>query len=193
VKGNFVLSLEGKLTGELDGSFSNLCNPYCELLRNGGSASSLFPGLSGKAEKFNPGQSVLKFSADKGNAITSRGNFRFLDLLESGAGISSLHLNPLPLKRTSSVDLGTPVSESYHYTFTVPEGYHLANPADIVINKANVGKLTLKIKQQGKMIEVTRDLEIGNAVLAKDRYKEFKDLTDIWFTSRYKQLVMVVD
>lgn len=193
VKGVFVLSPEGRLNGEINGSFSNRYNPYCELLRTGGSTSALIPGLSGKAENFKPGQSNLKFEVDKENAILTRGNFRFLDLMESGIGISSLHLNPLPSNRTAVLELGAPVSESYKYSFTVPEGYHLANPVYLVLNKANIGKLILSIKQQNRVIEVTRNLEISNSILTKEQYKNFKELTDKWFTIKYKKLVMIVD
>jgi hypothetical protein len=193
VKGAFVIGPEGKLSGDMNGSFSNRYNPYCELLRSGGSASSLFSGLSGKAENFRSGQSNMKFSVDKGNAILSRGNFRFLDLMESGNGISSLHLNPLPYRRNSSLDLGSNLSESYHYSFTIPGGYHLANPVDLVLNKANIGKLTLRIKQKDNVIEVVRDLEITNSIITKEQYKDFRELTGQWFTSKYKQLVMIAD
>ena len=193
VKGVFVLSPEGKLNGELNGSFSNRYNPYRELLRTGGLPSTLFSGLPGKVENFNSVQSNLKFIVDKGNAIETRGNFRFLDLMESGNGISSLHLNPLPSDRIALLELGAPASESYRYSFTIPEGYHLANPVDLVLNKTNVGRLTLRIKQQNRVIEVTRNLEISNSVLTKEQYKNFKELIDKWFTSKYKQLVMIVD
>jgi hypothetical protein len=193
VKGVFVVSQEGKLKGEMNGSFSNLCNPYYELLRTGGLTSKIFPGLSGKAENFKSGQSELIFNVDKENAILTRGNFRFLDLMESGSGISSLHLNPLPFNRTSALDLGAPFSESYHYTFNVPEGYQLANPVDLVLSKPNAGKLTLRIKQQHSVIEVVRDLEISNSIITKEQYKNFRELTEWWFTSKYKQLVMIAD
>jgi len=193
VKGAFVISPLGKLNGEMTGSFSNRSNPYNELLRTGGTAATPFTGLSGKAENFRAGQSNLKFSVDKGNAILSRGNFRFLDLMESGNGISSLHLNPLPYKRSSSMDLGSGFSESYHYSFTIPDGYRLANPVDLVIDKVNIGKLTLRIKQKDNVIEVVRDLEINNSIITKEQYKDFRELTGQWFTSKYKQLVMITD
>ena len=193
ITGIFVLTPEGKLNGEINGSFSNRCNPYAELVRTGGMTSALIPGLSGKAENFTSGQSNLKFKVDKENAILSRGNFRFLDLMESGSGISTLHLNPLPFKRTSMLDLGSPISESYHYSITVPGGYRLANPVDLVLNKPNVGKLTLRIKQQNNVIEVIRELEISNSIITREQYINFRELTGQWFTAKYKQLVMTAD
>jgi hypothetical protein len=193
ITGEFVLSPEGKLSGNISGLFSNRCNPYFEILRTGGSASTLFSSLVGEAKDFKSGQSNLKFMVDKGNAILNRGKFRYLDLMESETGISSLHLNPLPFKRTSMLDLGSPLSETYHYSFTIPEGYHLENPVGLVLNKPNVGKLTLSIKQQNNVVEVIRDLEISNSAITKEQYKNFRELIGQWFTAKYKQLVMSVN
>ncbi len=190
VMGALALGSDGKLSGELSGSFANYCNPYLEMVRNAGAAPRLMTGLPGKAEKFTPEQSNLKFIVEKADGAISRGNFKFVDLFESEAGISSFHLNPLPFKRSTTLNLGTPISESYHYTFTVPDGYKLANPFELMLVKQNIGKLTIRIQQHDQAVEVTRKLEISQPTISKEKYAEFKELMDKWFTSKYRQLVL---
>jgi hypothetical protein len=190
VKGALVLGSDGKLTGELSGSFANSCNPYFEIVRNSGVAPRLMAGLPGKAEKFTAGQAEVKFKVEKADGATTRGNFKFVDLFESEVGISSFHLNPLPFKRTTTLDLGSPLSESYNYTVNVPDGYKLANPIELVLVKPNAGKLTIRIQQQDKVIAVTRSLELSKAIVTKEKYAEFKELLDKWFTAKYRQLIL---
>jgi hypothetical protein len=147
-------------------------------------------GLPGKAEKFTAGQAEVKFKVEKADGATTRGNFKFVDLFESEVGISSFHLNPLPFKRTTTLDLGSPLSESYNYTVNVPDGYKLANPIELVLVKPNAGKLTIRIQQQDKVIAVTRSLELSKAIVTKEKYAEFKELLDKWFTAKYRQLIL---
>ncbi len=190
VKGALVLGSDGKLKGNLTGSFSNSCNPYNEIVRNAGNAPKLLSGLPGKAEKFTPEQSDLKFSVEKDVSGTARGNFIFLALFESANGISASHLNPLPFNRTTTLDLGSPVNESYYFAYTVPEGYKLANPIELNIAKQNMGRLSIRIQQHEKVIEVTRDLEISKQLISKEEYSEFKKLVDRWFIEKYRQLIL---
>ena len=190
VKGALVLGSDGKLKGDLTGSFSHSCNPYNEIVRKAGDASKLMTGLTGKAEKFTPEQSDLKFSVDKDDAAKTSGNFKFLAIFESENGFSTWHLNPLSSKRNTTMDLDSPISESYHFVYTVPEGYKLANPIELELVKQNLGKLSIRIQQHEKVIEVTRDLEISKPTISKEEYSEFKELIDKWFTAKYRQLIL---
>ena len=193
VMGALVLTADGVLKGEIQGTFSNRYNPFYEISRNAGETNKLISGLPGKAEKSTPAQSNLKFSIEKKDAFTTRGNIKFAELIESEAGISSLHLKPLPLNRTSTLDLGAPVSESYRYTYTVPEGYQLANPIDVTLAKPSLGKLTLRIQQHDNIIEVMREFEITKSIIPKEEYADFRELIDRWFTSKYRQLILKTD
>ena len=193
ITGTITLGLDDKLDFKLDGNFTGRFHPFFELLRNNGAISNLLQGFSGKAANVTASQSELKFSSDKGITVESRGKIKFLELPESDFGISSLHLNPLPFKRDSELDLGSPFTESYHYTVLLPEGYHLANPVAYDSPKNDLGNITIRIQQQNRTVEVTKVMEIRKPVLGKEQYVDFREMVAKWYTPKYKHLILVTD
>jgi len=190
VNGRVTLDKDGRFKGDLTGNFANRCNPYFDLERNSGQTTKLLTGLTGRAEQSSQALSLLKFNEDKENGAIARGNIRFLDIIESENGIASYHLNPLPSKRSTTLDLGFPLSESYHYFYTVPEGYKLANPVRIELKKQDIGKLSIMIEQQGQTIEIKRELELSKSSFSREEYLSFRELLAVWFTAKYRQLML---
>ena len=193
VTGRFTLALDDKITFELNGTFSNRFNSYYDLLRNGGVASNLLPGFSGRTVTATPTQSEIKFGSEKGMAVESRGKFKFVDLPECENGLSSLHLNPLPYQRVSGLDLGSALSETYHFSFLLPGGYHLANPIDFVSAKSDIGSLTLNIRQKDSLVEVTKTLSLNKQFVSKEEYGYFREMIDKWYTPKFKRLLLVTE
>jgi len=191
--GALTLGLDDKLKSDLYGTLTGRFHPFFELKRNNGAISNLLQGFSGKVANVTASQSEVKFSNDKGIPVESRGKTKFFELPESDFGISSFHLNPLPFIRDSELDLGSTFTESYHYTILVPEGYHLANPVAYDSPKNDFGNMTIKIQQQDKTVEVTKNIEIRKPVVGKEQYVDFREMVAKWYTPKYKHLILVTD
>ena len=191
VIGQFTLGSDGKLTADLNGIFANRFNPYFDLLRSEGSSTHLLKGYIGKSDNYTASQSKVKFSSENPVIPESKGNIRSIELPESENGISSFHLNPLPFKRGSELDLGASFTESYHYTINLPVGCRLANPVEYISAKSNLGQLTLKITQQDRTVEVTKTLEIKKPAVTREEYGDFKVMIDKWSTPKYRQVLLI--
>jgi len=190
VEGKLIISRDGKLQGDMTGQFSGRFNPYFEIIRNQGKCPPLLSDFTGSIGKLTADQAFVAFKVEKMDQLISRGDFRFLDLKESNSGISSFHLVSMPFTRTSSLYLGTPIDESYHYTFNIPANWQLVNPVNIEFLKAGIGQVIISLKQSGSVIEAIRKIKIFNPVIAKKDYSEFRELIDKWSTQKFKQLII---
>lgn len=187
MKGILDVTAEGSVKGEITLTRSMSYNPWNDLLRSGMKYN--FLGAPAIIDQLAANESVIRLLPDNKNAVKSRGNFRFIDLMESDNGISSLHLNPLAIRRSTTLDLGRLINETYQYSFTVPTGFHLSNPVTLE-KQSKIGRVSIRIHQNGQIIEVARMLETSKSIIEKEEYQEFKELLDIWNIPGYKQLVL---
>ena len=190
VEGELTVNGKGTVKGELIGLFSNLFNPYYELVRNPGKCPQLMSDFPGTVGKVDPRQSEIRFNVDKSDLMVERGGFRFIDLKESKLGISSFHLMPLPFARNTQLNLGTALSESYHYTYKLPAGNILLNGVKIELSKPGIGSVSVILSQTGNSVDVIRKIEILKSSVSKEEYPAFKELTDKWNTPKFRQLIL---
>ena len=190
ISGKLAINPDGKLQGELEGQFSDSFNPYFEIIRNQGKCPQLLSDFTGTVGKVTAQQTNISFKAEKKDQLVNRGDFRFIDLIESKTGITSFHLGPMPFSRASSLYLGRSIDESYHYSFKVPVSWQLVNPVNIELLKPGIGHILIILKQSGSNIEVTREIGIFKPVIAKEDYPGFKELIDKWNTQKFRQLIL---
>ena len=190
VEGQLSIDSKGGIKGELNGVFSDVFNPWYELIRNPGTSLKLLADFPGFAGKVNADRSEIQFKVDQNELLVKRGDFSFIDLTESKMGISSFHLNPLPFARTTQLNLGYAISESYHYSFKLPTGYHLLNPVKIELSKPGIGAITISLSQTGNVVETVRRIDILKNTISKDEYSDFKLLMDKWSTHKFRQLIL---
>ena len=190
VDGQLTVSGKGIVKGDLTGQFSNCFNPYFEILRNQGNCPNIVTGFKGSVGKLTAEQSEIVFKGEKNDSLTQRGDFRFIGLKECNLGISSLHLAALPFIRTTQLNLGTPISESYHYSFNLPKGYDLVNPVKIELAKPGIGNVSILLNQTGNIVDVIRKIDIFKPAISTVDYLAFKELLDKWNTQKFRQLIL---
>ncbi|MEI7523105.1 MAG: DUF3857 domain-containing protein [Mariniphaga sp.] len=189
IEGELVVNSNGGIKGELTGLFSNAFNPCFELMRNPGKCPLLLSDFPGMVTNLKADKAEIHFKVDKSDLVVERGDFRFIDLKESKIGISSLHLMALPFVRTTQLNLGSGINESYHYTYKLPQGFELLNPVKIELSKPGIGEVFVSLSQTGNSVEVIRKIEISKPSVTREGYPGFKLLMDKWNTQKYRQLI----
>lgn len=100
-----------------------------------------------------------------------------------------LNINPayLTTGRTSNVQAAL-TSEFYHYTMDLPKGVELiGGEVNIEYTKYDLGSINIKIKQKGRRLLVTRQLQLRKAVITKQDYRNFRQLMIDW--NSHKELL----
>ena len=189
IEGQLTINPDGKIKGDLTGQLSNCFNPYFELIRNQHKCPQIVTGFTGSVGKLTANQTDIEFKAEKSDSLAVRGDFRFTVLKEAKSGIASLHLISLPFMRTTQLNLGSAINESYHFTYEVPEGFELANPAKVELSKPGIGNVSVILTQTGSTVEVTRKINILKQAISPEEYLFFKELIDKWNTQKFKQLI----
>ena len=190
VEGDITIDPHEMLKGELNGTFTELFNPYFEIIRNQGKCPLLLTDFAGTLGKFSANQTDVHFKVDKGDELTKRGDLRFLQLKEAKTGLASMHLIAMPFTRKTELNLGTSIRESYHVSYKLPDGYKLLNPVNIDLAKPGIGNLTVILNQSGNIVEVTRKIYIAVPTVKPELYLAFKELIDSWNTTKYRQLIL---
>ena len=189
IEGQLTIDPNGKIKGDLTGQFSNSFNPYFELIRNQGKCPPMVMGFAGSVGKLTPGHTDIVFKSENKDSLTVRGDFRFILLKEVKTGIGSLHLLALPFKRTTQLNLGSAINESYRFTYKIPEGIELSNPISLNLSKPGIGNVSIILIQSGTNVEVTRKINILKPEISAVEYLSFKELIDKWNTQKFKQLI----
>ncbi len=102
---------------------------------------------------------------------------------------SLLNINPAYLTSSRTSDLQAVVTnEFYHYTMDLPKGAKLiGGDVDIEYTKYDLGSINIKIKQKGKRLLVTRQLQLRKAIITKQDYRNFRQLMIDW--NSHKELL----
>jgi hypothetical protein len=111
------------------------------------------------------------------------------EISEYASEKSGLNINPayLTTGRTSDVQAAI-TSEFYHYTMDLPKGAKLiGGEVNIEYTKYDLGSINIKIKQKGRRLLVTRQLQLRKALITKQDYRNFRQLMIDW--NSHKELL----
>lgn len=102
---------------------------------------------------------------------------------------SSLNINPAYLNPSRSSDVQAAItSEFYHYTMDLPKNAKLiGGEVNIEYSKYDLGSINIKIKQKGKRLLITRQLQLRKALITKKDYAAFRQLMIDW--NSHKELL----
>lgn len=95
---------------------------------------------------------------------------------------SPLNINPayLTTGRASAVQAAV-TNEFYHYTMELPRGARLVGGAvDIEYSCYDLGSINIKIRQKGRRLLVTRQLQLRKAVINRADYANFRKMMVDW-------------
>ncbi len=102
---------------------------------------------------------------------------------------STLNINPAYLTTGRTTDVQAAVTnEFYHYTLDLPKGAKLiGGEVNIEYTKFELGSINIKIKQKGRRLLITRQLQLHKSLITKQDYRNFRQLMIDW--NSHKELL----
>ena len=199
------LHLDGKLTIEVNGKTTGLCNaswsgimqPYLRIKRNEKAVLGLFTegvGLQDiKEYKVIENQPLLlkvDYTIDKSDALHESNGLYYLVLPQLNGDAASSGLSELPAMRSESLELPATTDQEYNFAITIPAAYAFLSP-DLKKNvKNSAGEVEISFKKEGQTVVVTRKLSLSALVLKPEQVSDLKALMNIWLNKNYKQLIL---
>lgn len=98
----------------------------------------------------------------------------------------ALNINPALLapSRNSNVQARI-TSEFYHYAIDLPKNAKLiGGDVEISYNYYDLGSINIIIKQKGRRLLITRNLQLRKAFITKTDYQPFRQLMNDWYSHR---------
>jgi hypothetical protein len=187
---------DNKLTGEVSLELFGACNPYIALKRDINTPKQfLNPDFSSedikdfKCEGISALKSEFKYTLEKINPYSTKANYLFCNLPAANKGIKSWDISYLNESREVPVELPYPIEENDHYVIYLPNDYTLIMPDTSLTIINNAGKVIIKIKKTGQIIDITRSIIITEKTFYPTQYKDLRLLINSWNNKNYTRMI----
>jgi hypothetical protein len=188
--GDFELDNENSFTGTLNVKLTGGANPYFSLYQDSSYAKRFGAGAAkAKINALTLKESTFDLSIEKKNAVEQYGDYFFINIPASPAGVSSWGFNYIETGRNTPVKLKESILEEYHYMFKLQDGIDLLNPEVDMKHENEVGMVMIGIRQEGNKVFITRKLEIKKQLVKYNEFEAFELLWDAWMNAENNKLV----
>jgi hypothetical protein len=198
VIGNFIVSSDPKLTGEISIYMDGSVYPFAGLQRDKKRMkNSISGGLIGndsnqlKISTLNTENGFQSYIAQSDKPFRKDSNYFYFSLPVSTTGIESWGIRTLSEKRETPYEIPALADESYAYTITLPSTLGVFTPAKKIAISNKAGSFTWEVKTDDGKVSVRRQLKFSERVFQVSLYPEFKILMDYWNNPWYRQLIFV--
>ena len=198
VIGNFIVSSDPKLTGEISVYYEGAVYPLAGLLRDKKRMkNSISGGLIGndttnlKVSTLNTENGFQTFIAQSDKPFRKDSNYYFFNLPVSTAGIESWGIKTLSARRETPYEIPSLADESYSFTLTLPSSFSLFTPAKKLDISNKAGTFVWEVKTADGKATIKRQLKFSERVFDVSSYPDFKILMDYWNNPWYRQLIFV--
>ncbi len=190
-RGTLTIDESGHMTGKLDVVLLNAANPYFRLYSDTAYAKRYASGAKEvELLKNEQAESNFELSIDREGAWEQYGHYFFMDIPASRNGIDSWGFTYVEAGRQVPIRLNEMISEAYHYTFTVPEGFELVSPVlDVTIGNA-IGELRISLKQEGNNIYAERKIALVKETVDYSDFGAFSELWKAWMNPSMRELIL---
>lgn len=197
VKGNLTLTNDQTLSGEMTIKVQGKANPFL-LLQNDATKfkSQLTQNMISKADdavkvvNSNAEKSEIVVQINKEKALQDAGKITELELPQMTSGFGGWHISFLNSQRDADFVLPFPISESYNYTITLPDGYELVTMKQRVDLKNEAGAVKIELSPKDNQIIVSRELRLDKSVIAPAEYPALRALVNEWLDTNYTTLLL---
>lgn len=196
VRGNFILSSDPAITGELSVYYDGAAYPFAAQQRDKSRMrTSMTGGLVGpdsanlKTSTLNTGNGYQVFTAKKDKPFRKDSSNYFFSLPVSTQGVESWGIRTLSVKRESSVEVPALADESYTYTFTLPSGFALFTPEAEISLSNGAGTFVWEVSLEKGQLTVRKQIKLTARVFTGPLYDDFKALMDAWNNPWQRQVV----
>ncbi len=198
VLGNFIVSSDPKLTGEISVYEEGSVYPLAGVLRDRKKIkNSISGGLIGndttnlKESKLNTENGFQAYIAQSDKPFRKDSDYHYFNLPVSTAGIENWGIKTLSLKRETPYEIPAMADESYSYSITLPSVFSLFTPEKKLEISNKAGTFVWEVKSRDGKVTVKRQLKFSNRVFQVSGYEDFKILMDYWNNPWYRQLIFV--
>jgi len=191
--GDLSLDLENTLNGNLFVKLKGSANPYFSLFLDSAYAKRFgFSVKEADIKTLEKKESIFDLTIEKKQALESYGDYAFMEIPGSRAGISSWGLNYIEKDRNTPIKLSDAIHEQYHYVIDVPDGFELISPAvDIDIDNA-VGMVKISLRQESNKVFVTREISLKKDLVQYNEFDAFNELWKAWMNASFKKMVFKI-
>ena len=198
VIGNFIVSSDPKLTGEISIYMDGSVYPFAGLQRDKKKMkNSISGGLIGndsnqlKISTLNTENGFQTYIAQSDKPFRKDSNYFYFSLPVSTSGIESWGIRTLSSKRETPYEIPALADESYTYTITLPSTLSVFTPAKKIAISNKAGTFVWEVKTEEGKVSVRRQLKFSERVFQVSVYPDFKILVDYWNNPWYRQLIFV--
>jgi hypothetical protein len=142
-----------------------------------------------KFQEVNNSLFSLDYTVNKQNAGKMQAGYYFMSAPCCSRGISSWHTDYLSYNRAMKFELPKKLSESYDYTYTLPENYSVINKDTLISLSNSVGHLTISFQKEGEKVRIHRSVSFKNKVIQPDQYSDFRNIINYWNNKKWKEII----
>jgi hypothetical protein len=113
-----------------------------------------------------------------------------LNLPSIGQGIASVGIGDLPFNRLTAIELPGSFTESYSFSFTLPNGLKIISPSNKTIVENSLGLCSIELSEKDGKFVLTRNLSINKAVIPAENYVEFRQIMTLWADKNLNKIVV---
>jgi len=195
VKGNLIINPDELVAGEISVELMGSSNSYSSFLNDKDQVKRLFRPAIGSnnitnlfSTSFSSKKSQFSIEFKNTSPIETQENYFFMELPFVNKGINSWHMAYLLSKRDTPLEIPAPITESYQYTITLPEGVVLvASPINININN-EAGKLGIEISQSKNRVTISKSISLPYKTYKPVQYDDFRLLINTWNKNKHTKL-----
>lgn len=196
VTGNFIVSSDPKLTGEVTIYLEGALYPRPGLVRD---TTMLRKALTGNLVKsdesalkksvFNNENGFQTYTVQSDKPFRTDTGFYYFRLPVINSGVESWGYRNFSARRETDYEVPSAADESYQFTVTLPSGMALFTPERKINLSNKAGRYTLEVRQEKGKVTVTRSLKLNGTYFPVSVYPELKILMDQWNNPWNRQLV----
>jgi len=187
--GNFFMGKENTLSGNLFIKITGSANPYFSLSLDSAFAKRYgFSVKEADIKTLGKLESIFDLTIEKKDALNYYGDYAFMEIPDSRAGISSWGFDYIEKDRNTPVKLPEAIQEEYHYIIDVPDGLELIRPAvDIDVDNA-VGHVKISIREEKNKVFINREIRFKKELVQYSEFDAFNSIWDAWMNATFRKL-----
>jgi hypothetical protein len=200
VIGNFILSSDPRLTGEismyLDGSAYPAAGMARDKKRMKNSLSGNLIGSDSvnlKISTLNPENGYQTYIVQNDRPFRKDSVYHYFNLPAITSGIDAWSIKTLSQKRETPYEIPAEADESYSYAISLPAGLALFTPEKKVSVSNKAGSFSWEVKKEEGKMTVRRQVKFSARVFSPAEYGDFKILMDYWNNPWYRQVIFISD
>jgi hypothetical protein len=198
VNGNFIVSSDPALTGEVSLYMNNAAYPQFGLLRDWKKMRNTLSGQLIKSDSSALKKSVINndngsqtFILQSDKPFKSDSNLYFFRLPVVSTGVEGWYLRYASEKRAAPFEIPARADERYLFTIALPDGMTLFTPEKSMNISNKAGTFTFELKNDNGKVKIERSLKLTEKIIPVSLYADFKALMDYWNHPWYRQVVFV--